>query len=227
VVSTPPGLTAKWLAPRLYRFANAHPEIDTRISSSLNNANFTTDGVHVAIRHMAEHPAPDPALDMEKLVTLSLVPVCSPSFLERHGPLNTAKHLARVPLIHDETFLPRARVPTWTDWFRAGGIDHVDIPRGLTFNTADHALDAASEGAGVLLAQNILAYDHLRSGRLLIPVALALSSGRAYYLVRPKRGGDRPQVEAFSRWLKDEFAALDWTILDALTQNTAARKSPS
>ena len=65
VVSTPPGLTAKWLAPRLYRFANAHPEIDTRISSSLNNANFTTDGVHVAISHMAEHPATDPTLEME------------------------------------------------------------------------------------------------------------------------------------------------------------------
>jgi len=164
---------------------------------------------------------------MEKLITLSLVPVCSLSFLKRHGPLNTAEHLARVPLIHDETFLPRARVPTWTDWFHAAGVDHVDVPRGLTFNTADHALDAASEGAGVLLAQNILAYDHLRSGRLVIPVTLALPSGRAYYLVRPKRGGDRPQVDAFSRWLKEEFAALDWTILDALTQNTAARKSPS
>jgi hypothetical protein len=60
-----------------------------------------------------------------------------------------------------------------------------------------------------------------------IPVALALSTGRAYYLVRPKRGGDRPQVEVLSCWLKDEFAALDWTILDALIQNTAARKSPS
>jgi LysR family transcriptional regulator, glycine cleavage system transcriptional activator len=227
VVSTPPGLTAKWLAPRLYRFANAHPEIDTRISSSLDNADFTTDGVHVAIRQMAEHPAPDPALDMEKLVTLSLVPVCSPSFRERHGPLNTARHLARVPLIHDETFLRRANVPTWTDWFRAGGIDHVDISRGLTFNTCDHALDAASEGAGVLLAQNILAYDHVRSGQLVIPVALALSPGRAYYLVHPRRGGERPQIEIFSRWLKDEFAALDWTIFDAVTQNTAARKSPS
>ena len=40
VVSTPPGLTAKWLAPRLYRFANTHPEIDTRISSSINNVEF-------------------------------------------------------------------------------------------------------------------------------------------------------------------------------------------
>jgi hypothetical protein len=31
---------------------------------------------------MAEYPAPDPALDMEKLITLSLVPVCSLSFLK-------------------------------------------------------------------------------------------------------------------------------------------------
>ncbi len=212
VVSTPPGLTAKWLAPRLYRFAAAHPEIDTRISSSLNNANFTTDGVHVAIRHTAEQPAPDPALEMEKLITLSLVPVCGPGFLERHAPLDSAEQLARVPLIHDETFLPRARVPTWTDWFRAAGVDRVELPRGLTFNTADHALDAASEGAGVLLAQNILAYDQLRSGRLVIPVPLALPSGRAYHLVTPKRAGKRPQVDAFSRWLKDEVAALDWGI---------------
>src|SRR5262249_57843726 len=104
------------------------------------NANFTTDGVHVAIRHMAEHPAPDPALDMESLVTLSLVPVCSPSFLKRHGPLNTAEHLAHVPLIHDETFLPRARVPTSTDWFHAAGVHHVDIPPGLTFDTPDPPL---------------------------------------------------------------------------------------
>jgi LysR family transcriptional regulator, glycine cleavage system transcriptional activator len=67
----------------------------------------------------------------------------------------------------------------------------------------------------------------VRSGQLVIPVALALSPGRAYYLVHPRRGGERPQIEIFSRWLKDEFAALDWTIFDAVTPNTAARKSPS
>jgi LysR family glycine cleavage system transcriptional activator len=48
VVSTPPGLTAKWLAARLYRFASGHPDIEVRISSSLAKANFTTDGVDVA-----------------------------------------------------------------------------------------------------------------------------------------------------------------------------------
>src|SRR5690349_23305972 len=38
VVSTSPGLTSKWLAPRLYRFGAAQPAIDVRITSSLNNA---------------------------------------------------------------------------------------------------------------------------------------------------------------------------------------------
>jgi LysR family transcriptional regulator, glycine cleavage system transcriptional activator len=214
VVSTSPGLTSKWLAPRLYRFASDYPDIDTRISSSLTNANFATDGVDVAIRNMPDDPAPDPALDMEKLVTLSLIPVCSPKLIDSRGPLHRADLLAHVPLIHDDTLAQRARVPNWTDWFKAAGIDSVTIARGLSFNSADHALDAASEGAGVLLVQNILAYDQLRTGRLVIPVPLALPSGRAYYLVHPKRGDERPQVQAFIRWLKQEFAALDWNIFN-------------
>jgi LysR family glycine cleavage system transcriptional activator len=55
-----------------------------------------------------------------------------------------------------------------------------------------------------------LAYNELRTGRLVIPVALSLPSGRGYYLVCPKRRGNVPQVQAFSRWIKEELAALDW-----------------
>jgi LysR family transcriptional regulator, glycine cleavage system transcriptional activator len=225
VVSTSPGLTAKWLAARLYRFASAHPEIDTRISSSLNNANFTTDGVDLAIRHMPDDPRPDPALDMEKLISLALVPVCSPKLIESLGPLDKPELLAHAPLIHDDTFLPRTWVPTWSDWFAAAGLGHIEIARGLSFNSAEHALDAASEGAGVLLVTNILAYDLVRSGRLVIPVALALPSGRAYHLVRPRRAHERPQVRAFIDWLKQEFAALDWTMFEPATSVRSATRT--
>src|ERR1700758_534935 len=211
VVSTPPGLTSKWLAPRLYRFASSYPDIDLRISSSINNANFTTDGIDVAMRNLPIDPRSDPALVIKKLVELSFVPVCSPRLIERHGPLRTVKALARAPLIHDDTFASRAAVPTWADWFRAAGIEGVNVTRGLRFNSSDHALDAASEGAGVLLAHDLLAYDDLRTGRLIIPVALALPSGRAYHLVRASGRRDRPQVQAFGRWIKEELSALDWT----------------
>src|SRR5258708_132030 len=85
VISTPPGFTAKWLAPRLYRFASAHPEIDVRVSSSFGYANFTTDGVDVAVRNLAIEGAADPALVVEKLMELSLVPVCSPGLIASYG----------------------------------------------------------------------------------------------------------------------------------------------
>jgi LysR family glycine cleavage system transcriptional activator len=215
VVSTPPGFTAKWLAPRLYRFANAHPEIDARISSSLNNADFTNDGVDVAVRNMHSDSKGDQSLRAEKLVDLSFVAVCSPRLIERHGPLNKAEALARVPLIHDDTLVNRIRVPTWADWFRTAGVDNVDLSRGLRFNSADHALDAATEGAGVLLSHDLLAYDDLRSGRLVIPVKLSLSSGRAYHLVSPKSRGRQPHVEAFRAWIVEELATVDWRRLPA------------
>jgi LysR family glycine cleavage system transcriptional activator len=209
VVSSSPGMTSKWLAPRLYRFAAANPEIDVRISSSLANANFTTDGIDVAMRYIPTGSALDPGLVVEKLTDMSFVPVCSPGLIELHGPLSTPQALLRAPLIHDDTLKNRVGIPTWADWFRAAGMPDVDVSHGLRFNSADHALDAATQNAGVVLTYDLLAYDDLRAGRLVIPIALALPAGRAWYFVCPRSGRARPQVEAFRHWIKEEVAAVD------------------
>jgi LysR family glycine cleavage system transcriptional activator len=210
VVSTPPGFTAKWLAPRLYRFAQAYPDIDARISSSFGLANFTTDGIDLAVRNLPAEPAPDPDLAYEKLLDISVVPVCSPRLLAAHGPARTAEALARLPLVHDDTLINRVEVPTWADWFRKAGLADADVSRGLRFNSADHALDAAGEGAGVLLAHQVLAYDELRTGRLVIPVDLTLETGRAYHVVWARRRRQTVRVDAFRAWIRQEVAALDW-----------------
>jgi LysR family transcriptional regulator, glycine cleavage system transcriptional activator len=212
VVSTSPGLTSKWLAPRLYRFASSNPDIDVRISSSLHNANFTTDGVNVAMRNMPIGLQADSSLVVEKLVEVKLVPVCSPRLMDVCGSSPTPRALTKMPLIHDDA-LAGASLPTWADWFRAAGVGDVDLSRGLRFNSADHALDAACEGAGVLLTHDLLAYDDLRIGRLVIPVPFALPSGRAYHLVCPKRSRRRAPEEAFSAWINHEVAKLDWSCI--------------
>jgi LysR family glycine cleavage system transcriptional activator len=215
VVSTSPGLTSKWLAPRLYRFGDEFADVDVRISSSFNNANFETDGVDIAVRHMRAQPEPAPLLEFEKLADITLVAVCSPRLIEKYGAAKNAKDLARWPLIHDESLSSRVRAPNWMEWFAAAGVEGVDLRRGLHFNSADHALDAAGEGAGVLLAHDLMAYDDLRTGRLIIPVKLALPSGRAFHLVWPK--GRRPSraAEGFRRWIKEEVAVLDWKKIKA------------
>src|SRR5262249_44406922 len=64
VVSASPGLTAKWLVPRIYRFLAQYPDIDTRISAGTAYSNFTTDGVDVGIRLSS---GAHPELHVEKL----------------------------------------------------------------------------------------------------------------------------------------------------------------
>jgi LysR family glycine cleavage system transcriptional activator len=210
VVSTSPGLTSKWLAPRLYRFGAAYPDIDVRISSSPLNANFATDGVDLAIRNMPVDSLSDPLLEMEPLVDVSYIPVCSPRLLEAHGPVKNAQALARLPLIHDESLAARRASPNWTDWFAAAGVRNVDLSRGLRFTSSDHAMDAAGEGAGVLLAHDIMAYDWLRAGRLVIPVKFALPAARNFSVVWAKGRKPTPAAEKFRQWIKEEAAALDW-----------------
>ena len=131
VISAPPGFTSKWLAPRLYRFSIAYPEIDVRVSSSINNANFTTDGVDAAIRNLRVDAAHDEALEVEKLIDHILAPVCSPAFVEKHGPFASPDMLKRVPLIHDESLASRAAIPTWADWFAAAGVRDAEVSHGL------------------------------------------------------------------------------------------------
>ena len=201
------GFTSKWLAPRLYRFSIAHPEID--VSSSLNNANFTTDGVDAAIRYLAVDAPHGEVLEVQKLIDLTLAPVCSPAFVEEQGPFTSPDMLKGMPLIHDESLSARATVPSWADWFAAAGVRDADVSRGLRFSSSDHALDATVEGTGLLLAHDALAYDDLRSGRLVTPFALTLPSGRCYAFVCPKKRRDSANVQAFRAWLRQEAAALD------------------
>jgi LysR family glycine cleavage system transcriptional activator len=210
VISAPPGFTSKWLAPRLYRFSAAYPQIEARVSSSTSKANFTTDGVDVAIRSMrVDGRTDDPRLAIEKLYDLSLITVCSPTFIATRGPFDEPKSLLGAPLIHDDMFATyHADSPSWADWFRAAGIDDVDASRGLRFNSADHALDAAGEGAGVLLTADLLTYDDVRTGRLVVPFDLALPSRWAYHFVCLKSRSSHPHVQAFRNWIKQEMAAV-------------------
>lgn len=201
VVSATPGLTAKWLAPKLYRFLAKHSEIDTRISASAAYVNFTTDGVDVGIRlSSGDHPD----LHVEKLADEWLIPLCSPKLLQGERPLRSPRDLVNFNLIQVD--LPGI-VPTWSDWAHLAGVDDIDTTRGLRLNVADHALDAASEGAGVVLAYKLVASRDIRLGRLVAPFGPEIKvPDRAYYFVCPRGFEKRPPVRAFRDWIFEEVA---------------------
>jgi LysR family transcriptional regulator, glycine cleavage system transcriptional activator len=215
VVSSTPGLTAKWLVPRLYRFLDKHPDIDTRITASVGYANFAIDGVDIGIR-LTSGVHPD--LYVEKLSDEWLLPLCSPRLLEADPPLRAPSDLPRFNLIQID--LPGV-VPTWEDWMQMAGIEGIDTRRGLRLNVADHALDAASEGAGVVLGYKVVASRDIGLGRLVAPFGPEIPvPGRSYYFVCPKGDEKRPAIKAFRDWV---FAEIEETsaLLERVTRQLA------
>ena len=215
VVSATPGLTAKWLAPKLYRFLARHPDIDTRISAGSSYVNFATDGVDVGIRLSAGN---HPDLYVEKLSDEWLLPLCSPKLLDGAHPLRSPKDLVHFTLIQVD--LPGV-VPTWSDWFQMAGVDGIDSTRGLRLNVADHALDAASESAGVVLAYKLVASRDIGLGRLVVPFGPEIPlPGRSYFFVCQKGHEKRAPVKAFRDWI---FAEIEETavIMQAATRGIA------
>lgn len=204
VVSASPGLTAKWLAPRLYRFLEQNPEIDTRISASVGYANFITDGVDVGVR-LSNGSHPD--LHVEKLSDEWMLPMCSPALLRGPHPLRAPQDLVHFPLIQID--LP-GLVPTWADWLGMVGIEGIDTERGLRLNVSDHALDAAEEGAGVVLGYKLVASRYLTRGSLVVPFGPEVPlPGRSYHFVCAKGHEKRPAIKVFRDWL---FAEIEETL---------------
>src|SRR6184192_2026522 len=78
-VSTSPDFAAKWLVNRLGRFSEAHPSIDLRISATLHHVDFAREDVDLAVRHGDGSWA---GLDVSRLSTEQLFPVCSPKLFE-------------------------------------------------------------------------------------------------------------------------------------------------
>jgi LysR family glycine cleavage system transcriptional activator len=217
VVSSTPGLTAKWLVPRLYRFLALHPDIETRITASVAYASFASDGVDVGIR-LSSGAHPD--LHVEKLSDEWLLPLCSPRLLEGEHPLRTPQDLARFTLIQVD--LPGV-VPTWADWLAMAGVAGIDATRGLRLNVADHALDAASEGMGVVLAYKMVAARDIALKRLVSPFGPEMPvPGRAYHFACARGQEKRAPIKAFRDWVFSEIEETHASLRTALLKEEAS-----
>lgn len=197
-VTTSPNFAAKWLVHRLARFAEAHPEINLRVSATLHHVDFAREDVDIAIRH---GDGSAPGLRVTRLCEERLVPVCSPKLMQGRGALRRPADLAKRTLIHVND---RSE---WQRWLDAADVNNVDSAKGLMFNQASMAIDAAVEGQGVALARTALAAWDLAGGRLVQPFELSLAVPYAYWIVCPKATADLPKISAFRRWLLAEATA--------------------
>jgi LysR family transcriptional regulator, glycine cleavage system transcriptional activator len=194
-ISTLDSFAAKWLIPRLFRFRQAHGDIDVRLATSEKLADFVSDGIDIAIRYGSGRY---PGLTADLLMKEDVFPVCSPLLLKGAHPLRNAADLKHHTLIHDDFAID------WATWLRTNGVEGVDAHRGPSFLSSDHALQAAIQGEGVVLGRSALVADDLKAGRLVRPFAMSLPTDLAYYVVYPTQTLQRPKVRAFRDWLFEE-----------------------
>lgn len=209
-VTAGPAFTTKWLAPSLARFNQAHPEIELRFVATLARLDFVRDGVDLAVRFGLGR---DEDGFSRHFYDEHVLPVMRPEIVAR---VVKPEALLHETLIRDESLDFLAVPPTWERWLSEAGVAVTGAPPGPSFTQADHALDAAQEGAGITLARMSVARHALRSGSLVAPFPLVLSLSAHYRFVCPAGEEVRPAVRAFMDFFAAEGAG-DAPLLDGRT----------
>ena len=236
-VSTSPDFAAKWLVHRLGRFAEAHSDIDLRVSATLHHVDFAREDVDLAVRHGDGNWA---GLDVVRLCSEELFPVCSPKLLSGRNRITKASDLLRFPLLRLDDW------KTWARWFDTAGVTTPVVP-GPVLDRASMLIDAAVDGPYIqhptpyprtpmtkefrerglvrrtgpraLLKEldrlPLAAWD-LVNGRLVRPIDVSLRLSDTYWIVCPKATSALPKITLFREWLLAE-AADDMRRLKALT----------
>ena len=188
-VSTSPDFAAKWLVHRLGRFAEAHSEIDLRISAMMHHVDFAREDVDIAVRHGDGHW---PGLHVTRLCPEHLFAVCSPKLA---AGLRRPNDLLNLPLLHLDDR------SAWQAWFDAAGVTGIEAIHGPILNRASMLIDAAVDGQGVALARTALAAWDLIHKRLVRPFPVALPLSKSYWIVCPQATAELPKLIVFRDWL--------------------------
>lgn len=197
-VTAGPAFTSKWLAPRLFDFAQAHPELELRFSASLKLVDFERDEIDVAIRFGQSR---DNGLYSRALNREWMTPMMTPELAQQ---IRSPEDLSQTVLIHDESLGVFSEPTDWAAWCRAAQVE-VDTTHGPRFSQADHALDAAMSGAGVVLGRVSLATRALETGRLVAPFELGLVTSAQFRFLCRDGTQTRPDIAAFEAWIFEEI----------------------
>jgi LysR family glycine cleavage system transcriptional activator len=131
-------------------------------------------------------------------MTEIIAPVCHPDLLEKQ-PLAQARDLA------GHTLISYATEPySWDQWVNAAGGPSLRPAGALKFEQMYFALQAASEGLGLVLVPLFLVIDDMLAGRLCAPLGLLAAKRRTYYANYAKSAKPSPLIDSFCQWLQQE-----------------------
>jgi LysR family transcriptional regulator, glycine cleavage system transcriptional activator len=197
-LSVPPSFAAKWLVPRLDRYTQTRPDMQVRVLAQERISDFAGENLDLAVRYGGGNY---PELHTEILMPEDIAVMASSEIAAKiKKPADLLKHV----LIHDDGSSGDADAPTWSNWFKAAGVEHPDPERGLRFNLSSLVIEAVAAGKGVALIKQTLAQDDLSSGRLSRVFNSSERAKFSYWLVAPEPQWRQKKVKDFISWIKSE-----------------------
>jgi LysR family glycine cleavage system transcriptional activator len=190
------GFSVNWIAPRLPRFFEKHPNTPIRIVSSIWNEEFDKERFDLDIRYGNGRW---PGFVSHRLTWESLEPFCAPALLIGKNALKTPDDLAHHRLLHVMGY-----EEGWAVWLDYVGARSVDAGRGVQVDTSLLAFEIAAAGAGVALGRTSMTGPELADGRLVRPFAQSVAIKEAFHLIEPDNGTSHPDSHILRDWLLEE-----------------------
>lgn len=206
VISAPETFSAKWLAPRLARFAAAHKGAEMTIHADCELSELSSGRVDVAI-HLGRHGPP--GFKADPILSADAVPVCSPALLRGAKKLRSPRDLAGHTLIHLKSNELGDASPSWPQWFVEQDIIDIDAHTGDRVEHCDIAIELAAHGRGVALMPQALVAEDLASGRLCMPFPRRSIENDLRYFVVTRQNNVSEAARGFVRWLIAESSGAE------------------
>ncbi len=212
-ISVLPTVVSSWLGQRLATFQTAHPNISIRVHMSTDLVDFKRDAIDLAVRSGA---GDWPGNDVFPLFPLDYVPVCTPSFLEKHQ-LKEPLDVLRVRRFGNANW--------WRRWMIENGVEP-PASNGTELIFDVQAMDVATILAdhGIAIAVSTFLMDELKSGRLIRPFEHVVRDGRAYWLVYPQSTRRQKKIQAFREWIVAEADASNAMLSTVMAQSCPASR---
>lgn len=193
-INAPPTFTMRWLIARMASFQHRRADVEMRLTTSMAPVNFQDNSYDIAIR--VGRPVPTGGRPVE-FMTDALAPVCHVDLLEGQAQM-APEALGR------QTLLDYSTAPvSWAEWLQESGTPSFEPAGVLKFEQLYFALQAASEGLGIVLMPLFLAIDDIVAGRLCVPFGFEGARWVKYYAVLPN-ADTHPAVQDFVGWLQKE-----------------------
>lgn len=187
-----PAFGMHWLAPRLARFAQGHPEVTLNLSTRLRPFDFAGTAFDAAIHYGRQDW---PGVQYLKLMDEAVIAVAAPGLIP---PLSAASDILRHPLLQLES-----RTGDWGRWLAHHGAPGLRPP-GMMFDQFATLTQGAIHGMGLALIPTFLITRELAEGRLIPIFGGPIAALGSYYLVWPEARPDRAPLRSLRLWLQTE-----------------------